>query len=319
VDGFRMAGSFINVFAELKKKQAGKENKFITIFNETKPAIPFKNFNTELDKKLCIAMLDIYANEVEASLRPRHLDSLLIFYKGDVKLLAEFLYNNSSFIVNNKAQAMFDSFEQNALLFERDPLYTLVSSIYLYYQKTVIPQVNYFERRINELQKEYMQALRETIKDKKFYPDANGTMRISFGKVADYKGRDGISYLHYTTMGGIMEKNKTGLEDFKVNPRLMDLYNKKDFGQYADKNGVLRVAFIGSNHTTGGNSGSPVLNARGELIGTNFDRNWEGTMSDVMYNGDFCRNICLDIRYTLWVVDKYAGAGYLLNEMKILK
>jgi hypothetical protein len=319
IDGFRMVGSFINVFSELKKKQAGKENKFTTVFNETKPAIPFKNFNKELDKKLCMAMLDIYAKEVESSLRPSYLDSLLSLYKGDTKSLTEFLYNNSNFIDNNKAQAMFNSFEQNASLYERDPLYALVSSIYLHYQKTVIQQVNYYERRINELQKEYMQALKETIKDKKFYPDANGTLRVSYGKVADYAGKDGISYLHYTTMDGIVQKNNTGLEDFYVKPRLIELYNKKDFGQYADKNGILRVAFIGSNHTTGGNSGSPVLNAKGELIGTNFDRNWEGTMSDVMYNVSFCRNICLDIRYTLWIVDKYAGAGYLLNEMKLLK
>lgn len=120
-------------------------------------------------------------------------------------------------------------------------------------------------------------------------------------------------------MDGLIEKNQTGEEDFYVKQRLIELYNKKDFGQYADKNGQLRTAFIASNHTTGGNSGSPVLNAKGELIGTNFDRNWEGTMSDVMYNVSFCRNITLDVRYTLWVIDKYAGAGYLLNEMKIVK
>jgi hypothetical protein len=120
-------------------------------------------------------------------------------------------------------------------------------------------------------------------------------------------------------MDGLIEKNKTGAEDFYVKEKLIELYYKKDFGQYADKNGKLRTAFIASNHTTGGNSGSPVLNANGELIGTNFDRNWEGTMSDVMYNVNFCRNITLDVRYTLWVIDKFAGANYLLNEMKIIK
>jgi hypothetical protein len=198
-------------------------------------------------------------------------------------------------------------------------MYQLATSIYNHYQKTVIPQVNYYERQINELQKEYMRGLKENIKDKKFYPDANGTLRVSYGKVADYKGKDAVSYLHYTTMDGLIEKNQTGEEDFYVKPRLVDLYNKKDFGPYADKNGRLRVAFIGSNHTTGGNSGSPVLNANGELIGTNFDRNWEGTMSDIMYNGNFCRNIILDVRYTLWIIDKYAGAGYLLKEMKLVK
>jgi hypothetical protein len=319
IDGFRLANSFTNVFIELKKKQAGKENKFNTLFNDTKPFIPFKNYNKETDKKLCKAMLEVFVNDIEPALRPIYLDSLINVYKGNTSALTDFLYANSSFVDNTKAKMMFEDFEKNAVLYERDPLYLLASSIYQHYQKTVIPQITYYDRQINDLQKEYMQGLRENIKDKKFYPDANGTLRVSFGKVSDYDGKDGIHYLHYTTMDGLIEKNKTGEEDFYVKERLIDLYNKKDFGQYADKNGKLRTAFIGSNHTTGGNSGSPVLNAKGELIGTNFDRNWEGTMSDIMYNGSFCRNITLDVRYTLWVVDKYAGAGYLLNEMKLIK
>lgn len=319
IDGLRWTNNFIPIFAELKKKQAGKENKFATVFNEVKSAIPFKNYDKEVDKKLCKAMMDVYVRFVDRSLMPRYLDSLLTVNYDDTEKLTEFLFNNSSFIDNAKAKAMFTDFEQNASLYERDPFYMLSLEIYNHYQKTVIPQVSYYERQINDLQKEYMQGLRETIKDKKFYPDANGTLRFSYGKVADYKGKDAISYSYYTTMDGIVEKNQSGEEDFYVKPRLIELYNKKDFGPYADKNGKLRVAFTASNHTTGGNSGSPVLNGKGELVGTNFDRNWEGTMSDIMYNGSFCRNIVLDVRYTLWIIDKYAGAGYLLNEMKLVK
>ena len=318
IDAIRMIAPFQLLFAELKKKQDGKENKFDARFKEI-PIVPFKNFNKETDKKLCMAMLEVYNKEVDKSLRPYYLDSLIIFYKGNIAALTEFLYSNSSFVDNTKAKQMFNDFEKNAQLYERDPMYLLTMAITKHYQKTVIPQIGYYDLQINDLQKEYMKGLRENVKDKKFYPDANGTMRVSFGKVADYKPRDGVDYLHYTTIDGLVEKNKTGLEDFYVKPRLLELYEKKDFGPYVDKNGKLRIAFTGSNHTTGGNSGSPVLNAKGELIGTNFDRNWEGTMSDIMYNGSFCRNIILDVRFTLWVIDKYAGAGYLLNEMKLMK
>jgi hypothetical protein len=128
-----------------------------------------------------------------------------------------------------------------------------------------------------------------------------------------------VQYDYYTTLDGIMEKEIPGDAEFNVPPKLKELFLKKDYGIYADKNGKLPVAFTASNHTTGGNSGSPVFNAKGELIGTNFDRNWEGTMSDIMYNPNQCRNITLDVRYTLFIIDKFAGAGYLLNEMKIVK
>jgi len=319
VDGLRLAGSFTNVFAELKKKQAGKENKFADLYKNTAPVLPFKNFNKDTDKKLFKAMMDIYMVDVDRTIMPDHLDSLLTAFNNNTTDLTDYMYNNSAFIDNAKSKSMYLDFEKNAAVYEKDPLYVLANAIYSHYQKTVIPQITYYDKQITALQKEYMLGLKENVKDKKFYPDANGTMRVSFGKVSDYKGKDGIEYLHYTTMDGLVEKNRTGEEDFYVKPRLLELYNKKDFGQYADKNGKLRTAFIGSNHTTGGNSGSPVLNSKGQLIGTNFDRNWEGTMSDIMYNGTFCRNITLDVRFTLWMVDKYAGAGYLLNEMKIIR
>jgi hypothetical protein len=319
VDGFRMCGNFVNVFAELKKKQAGKENKFAEVLKNATPALPFKNFNKSTDIKLCRDMLSTYQTAVGQSVMPAYMDSLFTAHKGDVNALVDFLYSNSAFIDNAKAKIMFSDFEQSAAMYERDPMYQLVYAIYQHYQKGVIPQITYLEKQIAALQKEYMQALKDNVTDKKFYPDANGTLRVSYGKVMDYKGRDGIEFKHFTTLDGLVAKNATGEEDFYVKPRVVELYEKKDFGQYVDKDGSLHTAFIGSNHTTGGNSGSPVLNAKGELIGTNFDRNWEGTMSDIMYNPAFCRNIILDVRFTLWVVDKYAGAGYLLNEMKIIR
>lgn len=319
IDGIRLAGSFIPVFAELKKKQAGKENKFADLLKNTTPVVPYKNYNKETDKKLFVSMMSVYLKDIDRSLMPDHLDSLFTAFNNNVNAFADYIYNNSNFVDNTKAKILYSEFEKNASLYEKDPLYVLASAISQHYQKTVVPQITYYDKQIAQLQKEYMFGLKETIKDKKFYPDANGTMRVSFGKVSGYAGKDAIDFRYYTTLDGLIEKNSTGEEDFYVKPRLIELYEKKDYGQYADKNGKLRTAFIGSNHTTGGNSGSPVLNAKGQLVGTNFDRNWEGTMSDIMYNGNFCRNIILDIHYTLWIVDKYAGAGYLLNEMKIVK
>jgi hypothetical protein len=319
VDGIRFTSNFINLFNELKKKQNGVDNKFDKLLGDLRKAVPFKNINKETDKKLFTAMINAYIQGVDKAHRPYYLDSLLIAHNNSGESLAKYLYDNTSYIDNDKAKKMFDEFEKFSSLYERDPFYQMTKSIVKYYQTTVLPQASYDELQINDLQKEYVKALRELMKDKKFYPDANSTLRVAYGKVNDYEPRDGVHYNHYTTLDGIMEKENPMDEEFVVFPKLKELYKNKDYGQYADKNGKLRVAFIGSNHTTGGNSGSPVINAKGELIGTNFDRNWEGTMSDVMYNPDQCRNITLDIRFTLFVIDKYAGAGYLLNEMKIMK
>lgn len=319
IDAIRMLAPFVNVFAELKKKKEGKENVFEQKFKESKPGIPFANFNKETDRKLCKAMLTEYVKNIDRLQMPSYIDSLLTVFNCDVMKISDYLYDNSVFVDNKKAAEAYGKFEANANVYENDPMYKLASSVTKYYQKNVVPQVSYYELHIGDLQKEYMRLLRETIKDKKFYPDANGTLRVAYGKVADYKPKDGVEYLHYTTLDGLIEKHNTGNDDFYVTPRLVELHKKKDYGTYADKKGKLRIAFTGSNHTTGGNSGSPVLNANGELIGTNFDRNWEGTMSDIMYNVNFCRNIVLDVRYTLWIVDKYAGAGYLLDEMKLVR
>jgi hypothetical protein len=159
----------------------------------------------------------------------------------------------------------------------------------------------------------------EMLKEKRFYPDANSTMRVSYGKVDDYSPSDGVQYNYFTTGRGILEKEDSAIYDYAVDPKLKDLLINKDFGKYSDKDGTLHLAFTASNHTTGGNSGSPVLDENGYLIGINFDRNWEGTMSDLMYDPDQCRNIALDIRYCLFIIDKFAGAQNLIKEMKIIE
>ena len=152
--------------------------------------------------------------------------------------------------------------------------------------------------------------------DKVFYPDANSTLRVTYGTIKGYYSKDAVYYTYYTTLKGIMEKDNPDIYDYNVPEKLRQLYRTKDFGKYT-QNGEVPVCFIANNHTSGGNSGSPVINADGHLIGINFDRAWEGVASDLAYNPDQSRNISLDIRYVLFIIDKFAGAGYLLNEMKI--
>ncbi|MCK9302795.1 MAG: S46 family peptidase, partial [Bacteroidales bacterium] len=166
----------------------------------------------------------------------------------------------------------------------------------------------------------YMKAHREFESDKTFYPDANFTLRITYGYVDGFKAQDAINYNYFTTLDGVMEKENPDIYDYVVEDKLKELYQNKDFGRYADKeDGKIHTCFIATNHTTGGNSGSPVLNAYGNLVGLNFDRNWQGTMSDIMYDPDKCRNIALDIRYCLFIIDKFAGASHLIDEMTIVE
>ena len=151
-----------------------------------------------------------------------------------------------------------------------------------------------------------------------FYPDANSTLRVAYGTVKGYYSKDAVYFKHYTTLKGIIEKDNPDIYDYAVPDKLKQLYKARDFGPYT-QDGEVPVCFIADNHTTGGNSGSPVLNAYGQLIGINFDRAWEGVASDMAFNPDQSRNISLDIRYALFIIDKFAGAGYLLKEMTLVE
>ncbi len=172
----------------------------------------------------------------------------------------------------------------------------------------------------DELDYLYQKALLELFPEKIQFPDANLTLRFTYGKVDGFEPRDGVIYKHYTTLEGVIEKDNPEIYDYHVPEGLKELFKNKDYGRYADKSdGKIHVCFSASNHTTGGNSGSPVINANGELIGINFDRCWEGTMSDIQYNPDICRNISVDIRYVLFLIDKLGGAKRLIEEMEIVE
>ena len=319
IDALNYARFYITLNNELKKKQKGTTNTYDKTLEEYKKLGFFKNYNKPTVIKLCEAMLAEYIKGVPNNSRPYVLDSFIVANNNDAKKMTDFLFSNTNFVDKEKAEVMLNDYDKYTNLYERDPIFYITSSIVKYYNTSVFPQFQYDEREINELQKLYIQGQKEIFKDKKFYPDANSTLRVAYGKVNNYVPKDGVEYNYYTTLEGIMEKYIPKDEEFDVPAKLKELYEKKDYGQYANKDGKLQVAFTASNHTTGGNSGSPVFNAKGQLIGTNFDRNWEGTMSDIMYNPNQCRNITLDVRYTLFIIDKFAGAGYLLNEMKLVK
>lgn len=171
---------------------------------------------------------------------------------------------------------------------------------------------------ITALQKQYMGALMTALPEARYFPDANSTLRVTYGQVRGYAPRDAVYYQPVSYLDGVIEKYVPGDYEFDVPQKLRDLYDAKDYGNYADKNGKVPVCFLGTNHTTGGNSGSPAIDANGNLVGLNFDRVWEGTMSDMNYDPEICRNIMVDARYVLFIVDKYAGATHLIDEMTLV-
>ena len=200
-----------------------------------------------------------------------------------------------------------------------DPAVALFNQAYNYcYSDAKKKTYNEANDNIQRLMRTYIKGMMEQYPDSNFFPDANLTLRVTYGHVQGFKPKDATYYTAYSTIDGIMEKENPDIYDYRVEPKLKELWQRKDYGQYANKNGELPVAFIATNHTTGGNSGSPVLNADGQLIGINFDRCWEGTMSDLLFDPNYCRNISLDIRYCLFIIDKFAGARHLVDEMTLV-
>ena len=200
----------------------------------------------------------------------------------------------------------------------KSDIYRLANAMYDHFFQVLNPEYQSYQAEIDRLERKYIEGLKLAFPDRKYFPDANSTMRLSYGKINGYAVRDAMSYEAFTHLEGVIQKHQPRDYEFDLPQKLIDLYEAKDYGDYAQQ-GQMPVCFVASNHTTGGNSGSPVLNSRGELIGLNFDRAWDGVMSDLYYDPSICRNIAVDIRYVLFITDKFAGASHLIEEMTLVK
>ena len=278
----------------------------------------YKNYNNDVDREVAAALLDLYFKEVPSGKIGGEAYQIWMETNKDGKRTAEKMYSRSAFVSYDKLAAFLNRpFKTVSADVWKDPATRLMIGLRNGYIDFVIKPYDELQPDITRLQRRYMAAQMEVMKNKRFYPDANSTLRITYGKVNGYTPRDAVQYDFITTLDGVMEKYKPGDYEFDVPEKLRELYAKKDYGQYG-ANGKMPICFIASNHTTGGNSGSPALDAYGNLVGLNFDRTWEGTMSDINYDPAICRNIMTDIRYVLFLVDKFAGAKNLIEEMKLV-
>ena len=276
----------------------------------------FKDYDQKVDEEVFVRLMRVLQSDLDPSFLPTGFRELISLH-DDEKLLDK-VYRKSVFTDEKKLLDLVEQLDEKTIgKLQKDPVMALYKELRSYYARNVELVYQSIRSEIDALQQVYMRGIMEMQKERALYPDANLTLRVAYGKVEGYKPADGVVYKHYTTLKGIVEKDNPLIYDYNVPQRLRELYATKNYGDYVSE-GELPVAFAASVHTTGGNSGSPAINANGELVGINFDRCWEGTMSDIMYDPDVCRNIMIDIRYVLFLIDKFAGASYLLDEMKIV-
>lgn len=273
----------------------------------------YKDYSIQVDEKVFEQLIYLYATKSPKQFLPENLQTI------DAKALTSTIFKTSKLTNYNGLKEILEG--DTKLVLEKlnqDEAYKLVKSIGENYQKNVAPKFDEINLKNIALQRTYMKGIMEFFPNDRVFPDANSTLRVTYGKVKGYKPSDAVIYEPISFLDGVIEKYVPGDYEFDVPKKLIDLYNSQDYGNYSDKNGKMPLAFIATNHTTGGNSGSPAIDAKGNLIGLNFDRVWEGTMSDIYYSPEICRNIMVDTRYILFIIDKFAGAKNLIEEMNIV-
>ncbi len=273
----------------------------------------YKDYNVDVDKNIFEQLIGLYATKSPKQFVPSSLANI------NANQLTNDVYGSTKLTSLTSFRELLEGDSKTVIeRINNDKGYQVIKAMADSYVKNVAPKYDELNLKNVALQRTYMKAILElSPKSARIFPDANSTLRVTYGKVKGYKPNDAVYYEPFTTLDGVMEKYVPGDYEFDVPQKLIDLYNNKDYGQYGVK-GKMPVCFIATNHTTGGNSGSPALDASGNLIGLNFDRVWEGTMSDIYYSPEICRNIMVDSRYILFIIDKYAGAKNIINELKII-
>jgi hypothetical protein len=278
----------------------------------------YKDYNARVDEAVLEKLLQVYFTHVDKKFWGLATKKIWNPVHGDAAVLVKSIFPGSFLTSETQFKTTMALPASELLIALRTDkacqLAIALKSDYMAYSAGFLDAV---QPEINKWQRNYMAAQMEVLKSKRFYPDANSTLRLSYGKVKGYEPRDGTFFHYYTYLDGVMEKYIPGDYEFDVPQKLRDLYAAKDYGKYGEK-GKMPVCFIAANHTTGGNSGSPALDAYGNLVGLNFDRAWEGTMSDINYDPNICRNIMVDLRYVLFIIDKFGGATHLIKEMNLV-
>jgi len=313
------SGRFNDLFEMLDSEDSLEEINQLAGYLKRDVESFFRDYNQSTDEKLFKVLMEMYEQNMDKEFQPSVYINIHSKYNNDFEKYTTSVYNKTVFTRKEELLNFLDSPKTStARKLMNDPIFLIYQSANRLYVDKVLPEYNRMRTEFSKLDRLYMAGRMKYQPDKVFYSDANSTLRLSYGKVEGYQSRDAVIYKHYTTLEGVIQKDNPEIYDYDVPDQLKKLYKTKDYGRFAE-DGQLHVCFIATNHTTGGNSGSPVLNAEGHLIGINFDRAWEGVMSDLMFNPDQCRNISLDIRYALFIIDKFAGAGYLLEEMTIVE
>jgi len=280
----------------------------------------YKDFDLDTDKQLFEIHTPLFLQGIEEGIDAPGFRKLTASSKNNVSSFSDLMYSKSVFADSTKLLAQLKKISPKVIKkWKKDPAYLAMESANEWYYGSVRMSYGMMKTQMDADMKLYVQGITELFPEKTLWFDANSTLRLTYGKVEGSSPWDGMEYKHFSTASGILQKNKTDNPDFELPQRMIELLEAQNYGIYGDEDGELRICFTASNHTTGGNSGSPAINGKGELIGLNFDRSWESTMSDIMFDASRCRNIMVDIRYILWVVDKYARAGHLIEEMTIAK